>query len=83
VVAASGESQEVESVVEVDDGRLVLVEGKTSGRQPFGEPCFDVVGFLLGVTERYHIVGVSHQHWGISFDPLTVTAVVSDPSRLL
>jgi hypothetical protein len=34
LVAADVESQKVEALVEVDDSRLVLVEGRTSGRQP-------------------------------------------------
>jgi hypothetical protein len=61
VVTAGGEPEEVEPVVEVDDARLVLVEGQSSGRQPCGEPRFDVFGLLPGVAEGDHVVGVSNQ----------------------
>jgi hypothetical protein len=44
VASAGGEPEEVEPVIEVDDSRLVLVEGQTSGCQPYGEFRFDVFG---------------------------------------
>ena len=42
VIPADVESQEVKAFFEGDDARLVLVEGKASGRQPVGEPCLDL-----------------------------------------
>ena len=61
-VAADVESQEVEPVLgEVDDLRLVLVEGQTPGRQPFRKPRLDLFGLLTGVAEHDHIVGVPDQ----------------------
>ena len=50
VVAADVESQEVESLVEVDDARLVLVEGQTPGRQPFRQSPLDLVGLFQTVA---------------------------------
>ena len=49
-VAADVKSQEVHPVIEVDDGRFVLIEGKAPGRQPRGEPRLDLLGLLTGVT---------------------------------
>ena len=47
VIAADGEPQEVEALVEVDDARLVLVEGQPPGRQPLGQPCLDLFASSL------------------------------------
>ena len=61
-VAADVEPQEVESVLsEVHDLCLVLVEGQTSGRQPFREPRLNMFGPFTGVAEHDHIVGVPDQ----------------------
>jgi hypothetical protein len=58
VVAADVESQEVEALVEGDDARLVLVEGKTPGRQPAGEPGLDLERLLPGVAADDEIIGL-------------------------
>ena len=49
-MAADVESQKVEALVEGDDTRLVLVERKTSGRQPTGEPGLDLKRLSLRVA---------------------------------
>jgi hypothetical protein len=83
VVAADGESQEVESVVEVDDPRLVLIEGKTSGRQPKSKLRLDLFGFLPGMAEHHHVIGVSDQRGRASFGSPCVTAFLADSGRFL
>ena len=64
MVAADVEPEEVEALVEVDDPRLVLVEGQPPGRQPFREPCLDLLGLLLAVAEHDHVVGVPDRDRG-------------------
>jgi hypothetical protein len=83
MVAADGEPEKVESVVEVDNTRLVLVEGKTPGRQPHGQPCLDLFSFLPGVAEGDHVVGVPYQRGRVSFSPPCVTAFLPDSGRFL
>ena len=46
------------------DPGLVLVDGKTPGLQPLGQPRLDLFGLLPGLTAHREIVGVSHQHRG-------------------
>ena len=41
-MATDVEPQEVKALLEGDDTRLVLVEGKTPGRQPSGESGLDL-----------------------------------------
>ena len=43
--------QEIETFFEGDDPRLVLIEGKTPGRQPAGEPGLDLERLLPGMAE--------------------------------
>src|SRR6266851_1197958 len=63
-VAADAESQEVEALIEVDDPRLVLVEGQPPRRQPLREPRPDMGGLLLAVAEHDHVVGVPDRDRG-------------------
>ena len=63
-VAADIEPQEIEPVGQVHDPGLVLVDGKTPGLQPLGQPRLDLFGLLPGLTAHREIVGVSHQHRG-------------------
>ena len=60
--AADGESQEVEALIEVDDTRLVLVEGQPPGRQPLCQICLDPFGLRLGSAQGDKIIGVADQH---------------------
>ena len=46
------------------DPGLVLVEGKTPGLQPLGQPRLDLLGLLPGVAARREVIGVSDQHRG-------------------
>jgi hypothetical protein len=57
-VAADVEAEELEALAEVDDLRLVLVEGQAPGRQPLRELCLDLSGLPLAVAEHDHVVGV-------------------------
>jgi hypothetical protein len=82
VASAGGEPEEVEPVVEVDDARLVLVEGQSSGCQPGGEPRFDLFGLLPGIAEGDHVVGVPDQRWGAAFRALRIAAFFTDSRRL-
>ena len=63
-LSADGEPQKVETFIEGDDARLVLVEGQTPGRQPSGEPCLDLFRLVPGVTQGDQIVGVPDQNRG-------------------
>jgi hypothetical protein len=63
-VAADVEPQEVQALREGDDVRLVLVERQTPGRQPGGEPCFDLERLLPGVAESQEVIGVPDQDRG-------------------
>ena len=47
------EAQELEAFFEVDNLRLVLVEGQAPGRQPVGQPLFDLFGLFPAVAHRY------------------------------
>jgi hypothetical protein len=49
-VTADLADEEVESLAGMDDRRLVLVEGQAPWRQPFGEPCLELLGLPLAVT---------------------------------
>src|SRR5664279_2829164 len=49
-VAANVEPQEVESVIQRHDSRLVLVEGETPGRQPLSQPCLDLLCLFVTVA---------------------------------
>jgi hypothetical protein len=82
VASAGGEPEEIEPLVEVDDSRLVLVEGQAPRCQPRGEPRFDVFGLLLGIAEGDHVIGVPDQRRGATFRPLRIAAFVSDSCRL-
>ena len=48
--------------VEVGDAGLVLVEDQTPGRQPSGQPRFDLLNLLPGTAEREKIISVSDHH---------------------
>jgi hypothetical protein len=62
VVAADVEPEEIEALAEVDDLRLVLVEGQAPGCQPLRELCLDLLGLLLAVAEHDHVVGIPDRH---------------------
>jgi hypothetical protein len=78
-------TKEIKALAEVDDSRLVLVEGQAPGRQPFREPRLDVSGLPLGVAEHDHVVGVPDRNRG--FPPgvpgARVAGPVPDPGGLL
>ena len=57
-VAADVEPQEVAALGEVDDSRLVLVEGQTPGCQPPGESRLDLLGLFTAVTDRNEVIGL-------------------------
>ena len=63
-VAADVEPEEVKALAEVDDPRLVLVEGQAPGRQPLRQPRLDLLGLLLAVAEHDHVIGVPDQRPG-------------------
>src|SRR5712692_10414868 len=65
-VAADVEPEEVEALAEVDNTRLVRVEGQAPGRQPLREPRLDLFGLLLAVAEHDHVVGVPDRDRGPS-----------------
>jgi hypothetical protein len=60
-IAAQGEPEEVDPIVEVHDAGLVLVEGQPAGGQPFRQPRLDLLGLLPGVTADDHVIGVPDQ----------------------
>ena len=57
-VAAQVEPEEVEAFFEVDDARLVLVEGQTPGREPVGKLRLDLFGLLPGVAAGDQVIGL-------------------------
>jgi hypothetical protein len=64
-MAADVKPQEVAALVlEVDDARLVLVEGQAPGRQPRGYPRLDLLGFLSCVAQRQQVIRVDDQDRG-------------------
>ena len=85
VVAADIESQEVKALAEVDDARLVLVEGQAPGCQPLRQPRLDLAGLLLAVAEHGHVVGVPDQDRGtwLGFPGPGAGGLVTDPGGLL
>jgi hypothetical protein len=66
-VAAHGEPQEIEPLIQVHDGGLVFVEDQTPRCQPCGQPCLDLPRLFLAVTQRDQVVGVSDHHGGPRF----------------
>src|SRR2546423_562820 len=58
-LVSHGISEEVETISQVDDARLVLVEGQPSGREPGGELCLDLFSLLARVRESDEAVTVS------------------------
>ena len=58
LVAADVEGEEVKALAEVDDLRLILVEGQAPWRQPLRQPRLDLDSLLLAVAEHDHVVGV-------------------------
>jgi hypothetical protein len=52
------EPEEVEAFFEVDDARLVLVEGQTPGREPVGKLRLDLFGLLPGVAAGNQVIGL-------------------------
>ena len=63
-VSADVEPQEVKTIVEADDPRLVLVEGQTPGRKPPGKPRLDLKRLGLCVAQGDEIVGVPDKNRG-------------------
>ena len=61
-LAADVEPEEIEALVEVDDARLVLVEGQPPGRQPLGQACLDLFGLLPAGAQGDKVVGVADQY---------------------
>ena len=57
-VAADVEPEEVEPLREVHDLGLVLVEGKSPGREPLGELSLDLLCLLPGMTAGDQVVGI-------------------------
>jgi hypothetical protein len=64
-VTADIEPQKIEPFGQVDDLGLVLIEGKTPGCQPFGEPCFDPFSLFPGVSADDQVISVSNQDRGV------------------
>src|SRR5674476_802273 len=83
-LSADGEPQKVETLVEGDNTRLVLVEGQTPGRQPYGKPRLDLFGLVPGVTQGDQIIGIPNQNWGIShrLTGMNTGYLVPDPGGL-
>ena len=63
-VAAHIEAEEIKTLIEADDLRLVLVEGQSPRRQPLRQPRLDLGGLLLAVAEHDHVIGVPDRHRG-------------------
>jgi hypothetical protein len=84
-VAAEAEPQEVEPLREVDDVRLVLVQGQPPGGQPSGKPRPDLLGLLPGVAADDEVIGVSDQDRGALFGlpGFRAGGVVPGPGGLL
>ena len=84
-IAADVEPEEVQALAEVDDLRLILVEGQAPGRQPLREPRLDLFGLLLAVAEHDHVVGVPDRDRGPSLGAPGAQAAspVADPGGLL
>jgi len=85
VVTADVEPEEVEALAEVDDLRLVLVEGQAPGRQPLREPRLNLFGLLLAVAEHDHVVGVPDRDRGAchGFPGVGAGGLAADPGGLL
>ena len=66
-------------LAEGDDARLVLVEGKTPGRQPAGEPGLDLECLLPGVAEDDEVVGVPDRCRAALRDPSAPPAALLVP----
>src|SRR5450755_2164310 len=83
-LSADGAPEKVESVIEGDDARLVLVEGQTPGRQPSGEPCLDLFCLMPGVTQGDKIVGIPDQNRrvGCRYPGVYAGWAVPDPGGL-
>ena len=84
-VAADVEPEEVKALAEVDDPRLVLVEGQAPGRQPLRQPRLDLDGLLLAVAEHDHVIGVPDRDRGTrpSLPGMRAGGPVADPGGLL
>jgi uncharacterized NAD-dependent epimerase/dehydratase family protein len=57
-------SEEIETVFEADDTRLVLVEGQSSRLQPPGQPLFDLTGLVLVGAQCDQVVSVADHDRG-------------------
>src|SRR5215207_10405329 len=82
--AADVEAEKRESILNVDDTCLVLIEPEASWLQPCREVGPDLLGLLTTVAHRHIVIGVSDQHRA-SLDRLSAdvgAAPVSDPCRL-
>jgi hypothetical protein len=57
-VAADVEPQEVVAGLQRHDLGLLVVEGQPPGRQPPGQPCFDLLGLLPGVAAGHEVIAL-------------------------
>jgi hypothetical protein len=55
-------SEKVKSFGEVDDARLVLVEGQPSRCQPVSKSCLDLFGLFPRVAQGDQVIGISDHH---------------------
>jgi hypothetical protein len=83
-VAAEVPAEEVKALGEVDDPRLVLVQGQAPHGQPSRQPFPDAFGLLPGMTADREIIGVSHRDRGVLAHPGGVgTRLVAHSGGLL
>jgi site-specific recombinase XerD len=84
-IPADVEAQELETFFEVDNLRLVLVEGQAPGRQPVGQPLFDLFGLFTAVAHRYQVICISHQDGAAPHHAAGIDTgrVIANPSGLL
>ena len=64
-VAAEVPAEEVEPLGEVDDPRLVLVQGQAPPGQPSRQPFPYALGLLPGMAADGEIIGIPDRHRGV------------------
>ena len=84
-VTADIEPQEIEPLGQVHDLGLVLVEDKTPGCQPSGEPGLGLLGLFPGVSTDDQVIGVSDHDRGAgpSVPGMAAGGLVPDSRGLL